>query len=258
MLKKIISGGQTGADRAALDVAIKLEIPHGGWIASRAGDPVAECLRCGICCKKGGPAFHLEDSILIENGIILSKYLYTIRKGEPAYDNVKTRLAPVPSDIIKIKGRGTSWVCVFFDHKKNACRIYENRPIECRALKCWDTREIERIYARDRLTRKDLLSKIEGLWDLIEDHQRRCSYEEIKTHIDALNADLKEEALKEINAILQYDIHLRQVAAESGRIDPEQMDFLFGRPLTQTMTVFGFKVIRKGATYCLIPVDPIR
>lgn len=32
MVKKIISGGQTGADRAALDVAIKLDIPHGGWV----------------------------------------------------------------------------------------------------------------------------------------------------------------------------------------------------------------------------------
>jgi len=32
MLKKIISGGQTGADRAALDAAIELGIPHGGWI----------------------------------------------------------------------------------------------------------------------------------------------------------------------------------------------------------------------------------
>ena len=32
MISKIISGGQTGADRAALDVAIKLSIPHGGWI----------------------------------------------------------------------------------------------------------------------------------------------------------------------------------------------------------------------------------
>jgi len=32
MLKKIISGGQSGVDRAALDVAIKLTIPHGGWI----------------------------------------------------------------------------------------------------------------------------------------------------------------------------------------------------------------------------------
>jgi len=32
MLIKIISGGQTGADQAALDAAIKLDIPHGGWI----------------------------------------------------------------------------------------------------------------------------------------------------------------------------------------------------------------------------------
>jgi len=32
MLKKIISGGQTGADQAALDAAIKLSISHGGWI----------------------------------------------------------------------------------------------------------------------------------------------------------------------------------------------------------------------------------
>lgn len=32
MLKKIISGGQTGADQAALDVAIEVGIPYGGWI----------------------------------------------------------------------------------------------------------------------------------------------------------------------------------------------------------------------------------
>jgi hypothetical protein len=32
MIKKIISGGQTGADQAALDVAIELGILHGGWI----------------------------------------------------------------------------------------------------------------------------------------------------------------------------------------------------------------------------------
>lgn len=32
MLKKIVSGGQTGVDRAALDAAIRMGIPHGGWI----------------------------------------------------------------------------------------------------------------------------------------------------------------------------------------------------------------------------------
>ena len=32
MIKRIISGGQTGADRAALDFAIKMDLPHGGWV----------------------------------------------------------------------------------------------------------------------------------------------------------------------------------------------------------------------------------
>jgi hypothetical protein len=31
VLSKIISGGQTGADQAALDAAIELGVPHGGW-----------------------------------------------------------------------------------------------------------------------------------------------------------------------------------------------------------------------------------
>ena len=32
MIKKIISGGQTGADRAILDFALKFFKPYGGWI----------------------------------------------------------------------------------------------------------------------------------------------------------------------------------------------------------------------------------
>ena len=31
MIAKLISGGQTGVDRAALDVALARDIPHGGW-----------------------------------------------------------------------------------------------------------------------------------------------------------------------------------------------------------------------------------
>jgi len=30
-VERVVSGGQTGVDRAALDVAIALGIPHGGW-----------------------------------------------------------------------------------------------------------------------------------------------------------------------------------------------------------------------------------
>ncbi|MDY0220779.1 MAG: putative molybdenum carrier protein [Desulfobacterium sp.] len=42
MIKKIISGGQTGADRAALDTAIKFNIDHGGWV------PLGRCAEDGV------------------------------------------------------------------------------------------------------------------------------------------------------------------------------------------------------------------
>ena len=32
LIKKIISGAQTGVDRVALDYALKNDIPHGGWV----------------------------------------------------------------------------------------------------------------------------------------------------------------------------------------------------------------------------------
>ena len=135
----------------------------------KAGIPISECARCGTCCIKGGPSFHHEDKELIDKGIILSKFLYTIREGELSYDNVKECLLPAASDIIKIKGQKDSWTCAFFN--ENECTIYDNRPLECRLLTCWDTREIEKVYSKNRLTRKDLLSAVEGLWDLIEEHQ---------------------------------------------------------------------------------------
>lgn len=39
-IEKVVSGGQTGVDRVALDVAIYLDIPHGGWcpLGRRAED----------------------------------------------------------------------------------------------------------------------------------------------------------------------------------------------------------------------------
>ena len=51
MLTKIISGGQTGADQAALDVAIKDNIPHGGWI------PKGRKTENGILPEK----YHLQE-----------------------------------------------------------------------------------------------------------------------------------------------------------------------------------------------------
>ncbi len=77
-------------------------------------------------------------------------------------------------------------------YEKDA-RIYNDRPLECRALKCWDTRELEQIYAAKRLTRRDLISNVKGLWDLIEDHQVRCDYIKIRDLIADRRHDTKRD-----------------------------------------------------------------
>lgn len=212
-----------------------------------------ECRRCGTCCKKGGPSFHLEDKVLVENGIILSKHLYTIRKGELSFDNVKGCILPASSDIIKIKGRKGSWTCIFFDEKNNECTIYDDRPMECRVLKCWDTREIEKLYAKNRLTRKDLISSIEGLWDLVEGHQNQCGYDMLTLFVDALNTDKKDEALKGLLEIIEHDIKIRELVVQKAGLESDLTDFIFGRPITETIKMYGLKIEKDGDKYLLVP-----
>lgn len=215
---------------------------------------ITECIRCGTCCKKGGPSFHLEDKILIENGIIPSKYIYTIRKGERSYDNVKECFSPAPSDILKIKGQKGSWTCVFFNHINNNCTIYEHRPMECKVLKCWDARDIEKIYTKNRLTRKDLISSVEGLWELVEGHQERCSYKMLSFFIDSLNTDRKDKALKGILEIIEYDIKIRDLVVQKAGLESDLTDFLFGRPIIETIKIYGLKIKSEKGKYILIPI----
>jgi Fe-S-cluster containining protein len=159
-----------------------------------------------------------------------------------AYDNVKQRLEPVKSDVIKIKGKGESWTCIFFDEKQNECTVYEDRPIECRALKCWDTRALEELYDRKRLKREDLISDIEGLWGLIKDHQERCNYETIQKLVKEINSGSGGEARQKLAEIIQFDNEIRKLVVSRGGLDMEMLDFLFGRPLKQTLKNFGLKM----------------
>ncbi|MFC1577920.1 YkgJ family cysteine cluster protein [Thermodesulfobacteriota bacterium] len=204
------------------------------------------CRRCGTCCEKGGPGFHQEDRMLIEKGRIPLKYLYTIRKGEFAYDNVNGRLMPVDSDIIKIKEKEDTWTCIFFDEQNRGCSIYNDRPLECRTLKCWDTVELEKMYAKHRLTRDDLISEVEGLWDLINDHQARCDYEKIINLINDFDGPRKDRARKKLMEIIQYDAEFRKLVVEKGGLDAAMLDFLFGRPLRETLPAYGIKVRQEG------------
>lgn len=204
------------------------------------------CRRCGTCCTKGGPALHIADRKLVDSGTIPLKHLMTIRQGEPAYDNVDQTLAPAVTDIIKIAGRRESVsACVFYASTQNRCRIYDTRPCECEALKCWDTREIERIYGSQRLTRRHLLSGIEGLWELVQEHQTRCDYgtiAELAARVGQVPSD--PEAEQQLLELMHYDDALREATVQRAGHTASMLTFLFGRPLRFTLQMFQLRVTR--------------
>lgn len=217
--------------------------------------PNDTCRRCGTCCLKGGPALHIEDRELVETGKIALKDLFTIRKGEPAYDNVAGVIQFADSDIIKIAARpGGGQACLFFSENPPACGIYDHRPVECRTLKCWDPGPMMALYHRRRLTREHLLSKIAGLWDLVQDHQGRCSYGRIETLVESLKrAYGDDDAQKELSEMIRYDSSLREATIERTGYDARMLTFLFGRPLVETIRLFRLRFVQRDGVTVLQP-----
>jgi Fe-S-cluster containining protein len=182
----------------------------------------------------------------VEQGFIHTRHLYTLRKGELAKDPVQGGLVCIENDIIKIKGRGTMWACCFFAEDSHICRIYENRPQECRQLECWNTSGLKHMYDRDRLSRRDLLISVEGLWGLIEDHERRCGYGRIRSLLEQMDGSGAPMVRREIEQITQYDGELRKLMVAQGGLEPDMLDFLLGRPLLETLPFFQRQVAPAG------------
>lgn len=204
------------------------------------------CQRCGTCCRQGGPALHGVDKNLVMQGIIPLKDLFTIRPGEFVSNQIKKVDEPTPEEIIKIKGlEQHSWSCRYFNASQNSCRIYSTRPLECRILKCWDTQAIESAYLKERLSRRDLLSSVPGLMELIEFHQDRCNQMHLNSWIKNLSHKspaVQNEAQKELLECIHWDLRLRELAPQKTHIDPEQLDFIFGRPINNVLKMRGWKI----------------
>ncbi len=82
IVDKIISGGQTGVDRAGLDVAISLGIDHGGWCPKgrRAEDGrIPECYRL-METDSEEYAIRTDRNVVDSDGTLIL-YITTLRGG---------------------------------------------------------------------------------------------------------------------------------------------------------------------------------
>ena len=202
------------------------------------------CIRCGECCLGSSPTLQIADVSLVYDRFIERGNLYTIRLGELVRDNIRGELRVTDKEIIKIKEKEKNRGCIYYDEKAKACTIYEYRPIQCKALACWDESEFMRVYARPKVDRRDIIrDKI--VLGLMNEHNKRCSYSELDKCVRKIEQE-GEEAVGEILEALRFDHHIRAFTSKKLGIDLSEMDFLFGRPLTQTITMFGLKVIKNS------------
>ena len=199
------------------------------------------CIRCGECCLKSSPTLHTRDLNLVAGGCLPREVLYTVRKGELVRDNIHDRLIPADQEMIKVREKKGG--CIFYAGEERACRIYENRPSQCAGLKCWDTAEFMEVYRSPKLQRHDVIE--DGvLLGLIEEQEKRCSYATLYDHVSRIAKD-GEKAVEAILELMRFDFHLRPFLSRKLGLRIEEMDFLFGTPLTETIIMFGLKVERQ-------------
>jgi Fe-S-cluster containining protein len=198
------------------------------------------CIRCGECCLRSSPTLQQEDVRLLRDGLIQRRDLYTIRIGELVRDNINNQFKISEEELIKIKEKDVGEGCIYYNENDKACRIYDHRPAQCSALACWDEGEFMRVYKGPRLARPKIIDD-NILLGLIEQHEKKCSYRSLEKLVKQIEVD-GEKAVEAIIALLRFDQKLRPFVSEKLEIDPNEMDFVFGRPLTETITMFGLQV----------------
>ena len=201
------------------------------------------CIRCGECCLGSSPTLQIADVSLVYDGFIERGNLYTIRLGELVRDNIRGELRVTDKEIIKVHEKEKSLGCIYYDEKAKACTIYEYRPIQCKALACWDESEFMRVYAKPKVDRRNII-RDKTVLGLMKEHDKRCSYSELDKCVRQIEQE-GEEAIGRILEALRFDQHIRTFTSKKIGIGFSEMGFFFGRPLTDTITMFGLQVIRE-------------
>ncbi len=196
------------------------------------------CRRCGTCCLQGGPALHTDDLVLLASGVLPWCSLITVRRGELVHHPLADGVRAARVELVKIGGSGRQWTCRYF---ADGCTIYDHRPLACRALKCWHTKEVEALMEKETISRLDILPGDHPLVPAIHFQEREfpCElFEEIHSRRSEPEAWTTAELERRANLELRWRSEL--VARHSLSLGEEL--FFFGRPYFQLLQALGFAV----------------
>jgi len=210
------------------------------------------CKRCGRCCESSTPTLHACDLHLVKNHHIEWANLYTLRKGEPLWDNITNKLSQASGEMIKIR-EGEDRACIYYSRAGKACTIYRHRPAECVSLFCEDTREFFKVYRSPRLTRAEIVNE-PWLDMLLRAQESKCPYYRLADLVASIKSE-GDNAVNRIIQLLRFDYELRRLAHKRLGVPECHMNLLFGRPMIEVIRVFGLKVVRMSDGSFFLTVD---
>ncbi|QWR76537.1 YkgJ family cysteine cluster protein [Candidatus Magnetomonas plexicatena] len=217
------------------------------------GTPQTECRRCGDCCTKGSPTLHVTDEVLLIEGTLNYKDIYTIRAGELVYNNIDDEFITIEEELIKIKEKPGSRECIFFSKDDNSCKIYEKRPTQCQAFECWNTEKFLSVFGEEKITRERLLKSSPALLNIVDTHELKCSYSVLNNLFEEIRSG--NDLVNDVFAILNYDMTLRPMLSDKMGVPNDYMNLLLGRPLTETIIMFGYKIeTEEGGYFTLVNI----
>lgn len=211
------------------------------------------CERCGKCCTGSSPSLLKEDLALFTGGVLSYSDAITVRDGERVRSYSDGQIYESFMELIKTRCKENSSVCIFYSDE-NGCRIYENRPAQCRQYECWRPMDLYSGLGSGALGRKELLNGADVLLEIIGKHEERCSYKRLSGVFERL-ARRDETAVEEIMDMLQYDTYIRPFLNEKLDVPEGALDLILGRPLIDAVNEFGFKVVSEGDEYILLPLE---
>jgi Fe-S-cluster containining protein len=214
-----------------------------------------ECLLCGDCCRQGSPTLHHADLEILAREVISPKQLVTLRKGEPVYSPYEEKPVYLRQERIKIREKPGTRECIFLDAETSRCRIYPDRPVQCRAQACWDPDPAREIAAQPCLTRRELFCEVDLVLELLEEHDSRCSFDKLEGAFDRLHKSGGEEIAGVIDA-LAFEDHFREFVAERLNLPKDELELFFGRSFSAMVGLFGFRVEKKpDGTRLILPLE---
>ena len=196
------------------------------------------CVRCGECCGKGSPALLSADLGLFNREVLTWNDVYTMRPGEKATTR-EGEVTALQEERLKVREVPGSRQCWFYMAANQTCRIYENRPEQCRRQNCWGEPP-DPPAPEELLQRQHLFVGVPEVWDLIQEHQARCDCATVARLLADLGSG-KEEAGDALFEALHFDHYLRQLLIDDWELTPAATELLLGRSLSTFLETYGVR-----------------